>query len=147
MSLDATELAPRLAQGSAPRSAEDIRRAGFQVVVFAAAEVQPPDHVLVGLEALRCPLTDDPTRPVTAVEWQAACACADAVVRRWHAGRTVLVTCAQGRNRSGLISALALIRSGRLLAPAAVRLIQGRRAFALTNPRFVEALLSQNQAK
>lgn len=142
MGLDATKICSGLYQGSAPGSASLVLGHGFSTVVFAAYEVQPPDHVLMGLEAFRCPLTDDYERPVTEVEWTAVSGCAGAVARRLRAGRRVLVTCAQGRNRSGLISARSMTLLG-WSAKDAVRHIQSVRRFALTNPRFVEALLSR----
>ena len=52
------------------------------------------------------------------------------------AGKDVLVTCAQGRNRSGLVIAEYLISSG-LKADAVIKTIQERRANALTNRAFV----------
>lgn len=142
MGLDATKLCSGLYQGSAPRSAPLVLGDGFSTVVFAACEIQPPEHVLMGLEALRCPLTDDYERPVSEVEWMAVSGCAGAVARRLRAGQRVLVTCAQGRNRSGLISARAMTLLG-WTPKDAVRHIQSVRTYALTNPRFVEALLSR----
>lgn len=140
--LDATRLASGLYQGSAPRSAQAVLAAGFGTLVLTAHEVQPPEHVLMGLEALRCPLADDPTRPLTEAEWRAVKSCAEAVARRVRARQRVLVTCAQGRNRSGLVSALSLVLLGWRPADA-VRHIQRTRSFALTNPRFVEAILGR----
>jgi protein-tyrosine phosphatase len=51
-------------------------------------------------------------------------------------GRRVLVTCAQGRNRSGIVAAEYLIQCGNKPADV-VRKIQERRANALTNTLFV----------
>jgi protein-tyrosine phosphatase len=140
--VDASRICHGLYQGAAPASSHAVTSAGFQVLVLAAVEVQPPEHALVGLDVLRCPLTDDPTRPLTEREWSAAVACAKAVRRRLVRGQSVLVTCAQGRNRSGLVSALTLIQSG-WQPQEAIRHIKQHRDFALTNPRFVEALLSR----
>lgn len=137
--LDASRIHAGLYQGSAPRSAREVLGEGFTVVVFAAYEVQPPDHVLRGLEALRCPLVDDYERLPSRDDWQRALDCAEQAVRRLEAGKRVLVTCAQGRNRSGLISAMALVHSG-WRSLDAVRRIQGCRLHALTNPQFVRAL-------
>ncbi len=57
----------------------------------------------------------------------------------------VLVTCMQGRNRSGLVSALMLIRLG-ATADAAIRSIRRARVNALTNEQFV-LLLRSAQAR
>ena len=140
MQLDATRLAPGLYQGSAPRSAQAVSDAGFGTLVLCAQEVQPPDHVLTGLDVLRCPLVDDPTRPLTQAEWRAALNCSTAVALRLRASRRVLVTCAQGLNRSGLVSALSLILAAGWSPADAVRHIQRRRPAALNNPQFVAAL-------
>lgn len=51
-------------------------------------------------------------------------------------GRRVLVTCAQGRNRSGIVAAEYLIQCGNKPADV-VRKIQERRTGALTNTTFV----------
>ncbi len=51
-------------------------------------------------------------------------------------GRRVLVTCAQGRNRSALVAAEYLVQCGNRPADV-VRKIQERRANALTNTAFV----------
>lgn len=63
------------------------------------------------------------------------------LVVRWRAeGKTVLVLCSQGRNRSGVVAAEALIRSG-LRAELVVQTIKERRVDALTNRVFVAWLL------
>jgi len=51
-------------------------------------------------------------------------------------GLRVLVTCAQGRNRSAMVAAEYLIQSGNR-ADDVIRKIQERRANSLTNPTFV----------
>lgn len=58
----------------------------------------------------------------------------------WVSGRRVLIRCAGGMNRSGLVTALVLLRVG-YSADDAVALIQHRRSpEALTNPSFVAYL-------
>jgi protein-tyrosine phosphatase len=51
----------------------------------------------------------------------------------------VLVHCAAGINRSGLLSAAALIRGGED-PDEAIRIVRDARAGALNNPNFVEML-------
>lgn len=61
----------------------------------------------------------------------------------WSAGRRVLIRCAGGLNRSGLVTALTLIKSGRSAAQA-IELVQaGRGPQALGNRSFVEWLRLQ----
>lgn len=55
------------------------------------------------------------------------------------AGRRVLIHCAAGINRSGLLSAAALIRGG-YDAEEAIDLVREARSGALNNPNFVELL-------
>ena len=57
---------------------------------------------------------------------------------RWSSGKRVLIRCAGGMNRSGLLVALTLMRSG-LTADEAIMLVrQQRHPWALTNRSFVE---------
>jgi hypothetical protein len=59
----------------------------------------------------------------------------------WLKGKKVLIRCQAGWNRSGLITALVLIREG-YSAAEAIRLIRKQRSeFALCNPDFVEWLV------
>lgn len=61
----------------------------------------------------------------------------------WASGRRVLIRCAGGMNRSGLITALVLLRAG-YAADDAVALIKQRRSpDALTNASFVAYLRSR----
>lgn len=57
---------------------------------------------------------------------------------RWSSGRRVLIRCAGGMNRSGLLVALTLMKSG-LEADEAIALVRDRRhPWALSNRSFVE---------
>lgn len=141
--LDATKLLPLLYQGSLPPSAEAVRLNGFDVLVFCAKEVQPPAHALQvrGLKVLRCGIDDNghdlPTDDEKLVQRTAR-----EVEMRMSAGQKILVTCAQGRNRSGLVNALVIHRAMRGTKSGAdvVRYIQSRRPNALTNEAFVRAI-------
>lgn len=62
------------------------------------------------------------------------------VLAHRNRGETVLVTCAQGRNRSALVVAETLIRGG-ADPEFVVRTIRERRANALTNTTFVAWLM------
>lgn len=63
------------------------------------------------------------------------------VVERRLRGETILITCAQGRNRSGVVLAEALIQTSKATPQQIVQTIQERRANALTNRAFVAWLL------
>ena len=141
ITLDADRLTSLLYQGSAPDSAEQVRAAGFNTLVLAAREVQPPEHAVGSLTVLRCPLVDDPTRAVTPPEWKQILGCAKRVHHYLSAGQPVLVTCVQGWNRSGIISAATLVIHHGWTPAKAIQHVQAHRRHALSNPRFVEALL------
>jgi protein-tyrosine phosphatase len=127
----------RLAQGSAPPADVPLP---FETVVLAAKEYQPlMPHCF---EVLRAWL-DDSGPPPTPAERTQIHATAHEVARRVRSGRRVLVTCMQGRNRSGVIAGLALAELG-MPRGDAVRLIRALRN-GLTNPYFL-AMVEGEQA-
>lgn len=112
----------------------------FAVLVLAAKEYQPEIHKFPGVrEVIHCPLDD---AALSQSEATAAVSVAKRLARHILAGATVLVTCNQGRNRSGLISALTLLRlNGRMTAGRACHMVRRARGpNALTNPSFVKFL-------
>ncbi|HXQ29257.1 MAG TPA: hypothetical protein VN848_08310 [Gemmatimonadales bacterium] len=117
-----------LAQGSAPPPRI---RVPFDVIVLAAEEYQHPE--LPGYTVLRVPL-DDSGPPPSSADRALIRASAREIARRVRAGQRVLVTCWQGRNRSGVLAGLALVELG-LPRDRAVRRIQRLRD-GLTNPHF-----------
>jgi protein-tyrosine phosphatase len=116
----------RLAQGSAPPPHV---RTPFDVIVLAAMEYQPE---LPGYKVLRVPLDDGP--PPDKVTRMRIRSAASKVADHVRLGDRVLVTCWQGKNRSGVIAGLALVELG-LPRRHAVRRIQELRD-GLTNPFF-----------
>ena len=118
----------RLAQGSAPPPGT---RVPFDVIVLAAQEYQ--DAELPGYEVLRVPL-DDSGPPPSLADRARIRATARQIADRVRAGRRVLVTCWQGRNRSGVLAGLALVELG-LPRERAIRRIRAYRD-GLTNPYF-----------
>ena len=94
-----------LAQGSAPPPVSGIP---FDVVVLAAREYQPV--LPIEYEVLYVPLDDGPPpdKPTRMRIRRAAREIAD----RGRAGQRVLVTCWQGRNRSGVLAGLAMVDLG-----------------------------------
>lgn len=135
--IDATRIGPKLHQGSEPPRGTKLRRAGFDVVVLCAMEIQPPSSAFVGVEVLHYGIDDGPVTPML---WTRANRAAKAVARRIRAGKRVLVTCAMGRNRSGLVVALALRELTGRSGARIVRHVRSLRANALTNPHFERAL-------
>ena len=93
-----------LAQGSAPPAVPGIP---FDVIVLAAEEYQPQ---LPGYEVMHVPLDDGPPpdKP-TRVRIRSA---ARTIAEHVYFGKRVLVTCWQGRNRSGVLAGLALVHLG-----------------------------------
>ena len=116
-----------LAQGSAPPLGV---RLPFDVIVLAAEEYQPD---LPGYEVMKVPLDDSgpPPSPADRARIRAA---ASEIARRIRAGQRVLVTCWQGRNRSGVLSGLALVELGLPRERAVSRIRRYRDG--LTNPYF-----------
>jgi len=117
---------PWLAQGSAPPPGA---RIPFDVIVLAAEEYQPE---LPGYEVMHVPLDDGP--PPSAQDRARIRTAAREIARKVRAGKRVLVTCWQGRNRSGVLAGLALVELG-LPRDRAVRRIRAYRN-GLTNPYF-----------
>jgi protein-tyrosine phosphatase len=105
--IDANEIVPGLWQGSIPPRGNVLARYGFDVVVLAASEFQFPASLFEGVTVIHAP-NDDHGSPLTREQLDTAISAAKEVATRVKDGQKVLSTCAQGVNRSGLISALAL---------------------------------------
>jgi protein-tyrosine phosphatase len=116
----------RLAQGSAPPPGMPLP---FDVVVLAAQEYQPE---LPGFHVLRVPLDDGP--PPDKLTRARIRHAAREIADRVRLGQRVLVTCWQGRNRSGVLAGLALRELGLPGQRAAGRIQRLRNG--LTNPHF-----------
>lgn len=136
-SLDVNEIAPGLWQGSAPPEGSALRRAGFDAVVLAAREYQPDDESFPGVTVLRLPIED---AVIGKPEWSAAVDVATRVSAIRARGGRVLSTCMAGLNRSGLVSALSLIILDRMSPGVAIARVRSRRASALFNLSFVNAI-------
>jgi len=127
---------PRLAQGSVPTG--PLHR-DFHAVVLCAGELQDLPALGVDLgdvEVLKAPLDDaEPTLREIHIAYDAA----REVTRRWRLGQCVLVTCHQGRNRSGLVTGLTLMMLG-ATDKQAIEVVRAARKNALTNRHFVQVL-------
>lgn len=143
--LDFNWIVPNLAQGSYP----DVREAfkTFDIIVFCAEEKQPRTRAPKGKHIARFPLDDDPYRPLPVEVAQMAHQLARNIGSLYARGHPVLITCAQGLNRSGLITALILMYCHRMPARDAIQLIRRQRdKDALCNPMFEQFLMATTPA-
>ena len=141
--IDASHLYGNLYMGSRPPIGKRLAYAGFDVVVLAAQEYQPPEWRLPGVEVIYAPMEDVPVvlRPndLAAVRRVVA-----RVAQALATGRRVLVSCRAGLNRSGLIAGAVLLETTNMTPLQVISLIRKRRSiFALNNPAFVHALTTQ----
>lgn len=143
--IDASPILPNLWQGSAPPTGPALARAGFSVLIRCADEYQPDKREFPGVAVVHAPF-DDTEKP-THAELRQANRGARATILSVSRGRKTLVTCMAGRNRSGLVSALAL----RSLLPCTGReaalLVRLARKNALSNPTFFRILESLPDTK
>lgn len=112
--------------------------AGFDVLVLCAAEHQPDAENFPGVEVVHAPMFDEQI-DLEIIERASIAASQVADLIR-DGAKKVLVTCALGRNRSGLVTGLILHDLYELSGEEAVLLIQNKRKHALTNESFAEFL-------
>lgn len=117
--------------------------ASFDTIVLCAREYQPEAGLFGGQEVIHAPM-DDNFEFMTKECAETAARAARNVIARISEGSQVLVTCLAGRNRSGLVCALALcFGPERLSSNDAIRLVRDARGqHALRNPLFVRFLES-----
>ena len=107
--LDAHEIVPGLWQGSLPPLGKAVGQGGFHLLVLCAREHQYPSVYFPDVAVVNAPNDDNAAYgPLTREKLKTALQAAHRVVKAVKAGKTALVTCAAGLNRSGLVSALAL---------------------------------------
>ena len=119
--LDAHCVWKRLWVGSQPPFDRDLPK--FQMLALCAAELQPPQVAFRGA-ILRCRLRDDvPT------EYEIRCAllASQRVASHLASGKSVLVTCQAGLNRSALVAGLAMGLVSRMTAAEVMARIRGAR--------------------
>jgi protein-tyrosine phosphatase len=131
--LDAHRLLPRLWQGSYPPERDFLQKNGFHVLALCAKELQTP-YAFDGLSIYLCPLHD---AELTSREIDLASRAADRMTSSWRAGNRLLITCAAGRNRSGLVSALTIRQLLDCSGQDAANQVRLHRPNALTNPSFM----------
>jgi protein-tyrosine phosphatase len=145
--IDASEIAPGLWQGSIPPRGKKLSRLGFDQLVLSAREWQFKPEQFPGVDVVNAPNDDHAELyPLTRDKLRTAVQAARGVVEALARGQKVLVTCAGGMNRSGLVSALSLHL---LYGWAGIRCIQEVRAkrgpgkdgyTPLSNDEFVDVL-------
>lgn len=135
--LDFTRIVSKVYQGSGPVPGAKLRDAGFGALVLCATEWQWHGHWF-DVPVIHAPFDDDGT--LTPRMWDIASDAADKVVSLASQGVRVLTTCLAGRNRSGFVNALALIRLHGWSGRRATEWVKSRRNLALTNKAFCEAL-------
>ena len=102
----------------------------FTSVVTLDAQSQP---VKWGVKEYRFGIEDGPIDPTQVKDILKA---ADWAYEQWKSKETVLIRCQAGANRSGLITALVLMKDG-WSAQKAIDHIKSKRSFALSNSDFV----------
>lgn len=133
--MDASNIARRLWVGSKPPF--DRHLPDFDVLVLCAKEIQPERLGFRGT-VIRCPIDDAVLdRP----EVTSVLTTAQQVAKVLASGKRVLVTCADGLNRSTLVAALSLGLVTRLSADDLVTRMRAQRSpMTLSNPHFVQLL-------
>lgn len=115
-----------------------VRRAGFTLLVLCADEYQPPAESFSAVQVIYAPNHDIPDvgrkAAITAIH------AAQAVAAAIKQGRSVLVTCWMGLNRSGLVSALALRLLRDWTPDQCIEIVQRSRPGALGNHVFRAAI-------
>jgi Dual specificity phosphatase, catalytic domain len=121
---------PGLYQGDFPTGSVDWSR--FDDVVSLTIEEVPDVPLQVGGLRMHVPIWDEEMVDPTGVR-----AAALTVAERVTAGKRVLVHCWAGLNRSGVVSARALMFMGMPVAEAIARVRSARGPYALSNRDFV----------
>ena len=133
-----SEIVPGLFVGSKPSPG---RHADIDTIVLTAMEYQPSADQFPGAEVIHVPLDDAPGRRMRADEIADVLRAGSRVARRLRAGRRLLVSCAMGLNRSGIVAALAMHDVYGMSADEIIaRLRRDRGMWALSNPNFEKLL-------
>lgn len=134
---EASKIASCLYQGGMPPPGDGLARNGINVLVLCAADNQKYASEYLGVEVVCAPGDDSSAWPINENHLSAWKDAADIVVQRVKEGKQVLVTCMQGLNRSGIVTAMALCQLTGVSGEQAVNHIQNCRVQALCNPTFV----------
>jgi hypothetical protein len=113
--------------------------ASFDVIVLCAREIQPV--VEADIEVIRCPMGDN-YEHMPEEDMMSAMRASAIVQRRLLQGKKVLSACYHGRNRSGLVSAMSLVRTFGMRPSMAIQAVRSARRNALQNPQFLMFLMA-----
>lgn len=144
---NATRIAQKLWQGSAPACRTPLKSTGFDVLVLTAKEHQLSASCFPDMRVIHAEL-DDSGPPPTHRELRDAHRAALEASELWRRGARVLVTCQMGVNRSGLVTALILRHALGISGKEARRIVQAARVVdtahgpmrALSNEHFASHL-------
>ena len=143
--IDAHQIASKLWMGAAPPPGVTLASCGFNILVLCAKEFQPPAEWYPGVDVARVHLNDDGKSPFSAADAFAAYQLSSQLAKCIKFGQRVLITCWEGRNRSGLVTALTLTQLTGCSGADAARTVRFRRVPrkgpALVNQEFVDALM------
>lgn len=141
MRFDAHEIAPGLWMGSQPPVGHQLAARGFDIVVLCAVEYQPGAEWFPGVSVARITLDDARLSGGDALK---SFTLGSEIAKEIKNGKTALVTCRQGRNRSGLVTALTLTQLTGCSGLSACMAIMTRRRSpfgpVLSNESFVNAI-------
>lgn len=116
----------------------ETRPAGIDIVVLCARQLQDVPYV-----ASRCPLTDDAWEIVKG-DTDRAERTAAFVAGAIRDGKTVMLTCREGMNRSGWVAALTLVELG-MEPETAIKTVQAKRPGSLYNWHFQQHVRSKSK--
>lgn len=125
MLTNAFKINSSLWQGGIPYSGPVLKDEGFTMLILCAQEWQPSEAGYPGLFVVHAPNTDN-GQPITQEQLDKAKHAASLAALEIASGGKVLSTCAQGRNRSGLVSALTLYLTQRCSGEEAAQLVRTR---------------------
>ncbi len=118
-----TQLLDRLYIGPAPKECGD-----FTLIVLCAQEYQPRSSEMCCCKLIHAGIDDGNLTPREARIAENA---SDLIAQAWKKGEKILVTCMMGRNRSALVSALAIAKINQIPRPIAAQYVRSRRRDAL----------------
>ena len=143
---DWDEIYTNLYQGGAPTQMDELRRDKFDVIVFCATDFQPSANAYFPTDCIFCPFKDNDAGPSPA-KLKEIYELADKISMMIMGGKKVLITCAAGLNRSGLLTALVINKLTGWGGAACINLVRSKRRIVagmspLYNQAFVKILQS-----
>lgn len=134
-----SRIAPKQYQGSRPPVGLSLYEQGIQVLVLCEAEWQPSAVDFPNILVIHCPLEDE-LEPMAYEDRVQVTDVAREVTALLSRNLRTLVTCYQGRNRSGLVNAMVLMNRYGITGDEAIRRVRVARPTSLVNPHFCEAI-------